>query len=140
MRISYSAIVLDETSRANLIGMLSGNVIPDGWMVVAHHMTITMGPLVHLKGKHDFSETYPIGTHFELPVTSVGLDDRAMAVQVIAPHPISRKTKFPHVTVAVNREGGGKPFHSNSIPAEAFEDISHWGLVLRGQVMEIPQQ
>jgi len=138
MNISYSALVLDEPSRTSLIGML-GDAIPGNWEVVAHHMTITMGPLLHPKGKHDFSQTYVSGETFDLPVTSVGMDGRAMAVQVMAPFPINRKTKFPHVTVAVNREEGGKPFHSNKIPIESFKDISHWGLVLRGQVMEIPQ-
>ena len=138
MNISYSAIVLDENSRANLLGRLS-DAIPNGWEIVAHHMTITMGPLVHPRGKHDFSKVYPAGTTIDLPVTAVGQDKRAMAVQVMAPALISKKTKFPHITIAVNRADGGKPFHSNKIPLENFEDISKWGLVLRGVVTEIPQ-
>jgi len=131
--IAYSGIVLDDTSKKILLSL----PIPEGWEPVAHHMTIAMGPLIHKKGKHDFSQTYPVGTEVELPVVAVGQDERAMAVKVEAPSEISKKISFPHVTVAVNREGGGKPFHSNKIPEENFEPLS--GIVLRGIVEEVPQ-
>ena len=133
--ISYSGIVLDEESKQNLLNL----PIPDGWEPVAHHMTITLGSLIHKKGKHDFSESYPVGEQIELPVISVGLDERAMAVKVSAPSEISSKISFPHVTVAVNRAGGGKPFHSNSIPEENFKPIDGTPLTLRGVVEEVPQ-
>tara|TARA_Y100000310_G_scaffold329687_1_gene399999 strand:+ start:547 stop:1035 length:489 start_codon:yes stop_codon:yes gene_type:complete len=132
--ISYSGVVLDDMSRQQLLDL----DIPEGWEPVAHHMTITMGSLLHKKGKHDFTGDYPVGQEVELPVLSVGQDERAMAVQVQTPAPISKKTKFPHITVAVNRAGGGKPFHSNKIPQENFQPLS--GLVLRGTVQEIPQK
>ena len=130
--ISYSGVVLDDESRKKLLSL----GIPEGWEPVAHHMTITMGALVHKKGKHDFSETYPVGSEIELPVIAIGQDDRAMAAKVEAPSPIKTKS-WPHVTVAVNRAGGGKPFHSNKIPEENFQPLS--GVVLRGAVQEIPQ-
>mgnify|MGYP001296718598 CR=1 FL=1 len=76
MSISYSAVVLDETTRSNLLGML-GDLIPGGWEIVAHHMTITMGPLRHPKGKHDFSETYPLGAKVSMMVTDFGVSDLA---------------------------------------------------------------
>ena len=131
--IAYSGIVLDDASKQALLSL----PIPEGWEPVAHHLTITLGSLVHKKGKHDFSQTYPVGSEVELPVVAVGQDERAMAVQVQAPSEISKKISFPHVTVAVNREGGGKPFHSNKIPEENFEPLS--GIVLRGVVEEVPQ-
>ena len=138
MNISYSGVVIDDLTRSNLLAM-SNNAIPMGWEVIAHHMTITMGPLLHRKGKHDFTQSYPPGSPVDLPVIAVGMDDRAMAVQVAPPAPISHKITFPHVTVAVNREGGGKPFHSNKIPPENFQNISHLGIVLKGTVVEVPQ-
>ena len=49
--IAYSGIILDEESKQKLLEM----PIPEGWEPLAHHMTITMGPLQHPKGKHDFS-------------------------------------------------------------------------------------
>ena len=137
MSISYSAVVLDETTRSNLLGML-GDLIPPGWEIVAHHMTITMGPIIHLKGKHDFSESYPVGSAVDLPVTHFGIDEKAAAVKVIPPAAISPKTAFPHVTVAVNRSGGGKPAHSKTIPQPNFNDISNMGIILKGTVTEIP--
>ena len=131
--ISYSGVVLDEESRQQL---LKGDV-PEGWEPVAHHMTITMGPLVHKKGKHDFSEAYPVGSEVELPVVAIGIDERAMAVKVQPPSEVSKKISFPHVTVAVNRKGGGKPLHSNKIPEENFQTLT--GITLRGTVEEVPQ-
>ena len=131
--ISYSGIVLDEESKQKLLSL----EIPEDWEPVAHHMTITLGSLVHKKGKHDFSGTYTLGSEVELSVVAVGRDERAMAVKVQPPSEISSKISFPHITVAVNREGGGKPFHSNKIPEENFEPLS--GLKLKGIVQEVPQ-
>ena len=94
-----------------------------------------MGPLIHKKGKHDFSEAYPVGSPVELPVVAIGRDERAMAVQVQAPGEI--RNSSPHITVAVNRAAGGKPAHSNEIPEENFEPLS--GITLTGTVEEVPQ-
>ena len=132
-KISYSGVVLDEESKQKLLEL----PIPEGWEPVAHHMTITMGPLQHPKGKHDFSELYPVGTEVSLPVVAVGQDERVMAVKVKPPAEINKKISFPHVTVAVNRDAGGKPFHSNKIPEENFKPLS--GIILNGVVEEVPQ-
>ena len=132
-KISYSGVVLDEESKQKLLELS----IPEGWEPVAHHMTITMGPLQHPKGKHDFSEFYPAGAEVSLPVVAVGQDERAMAVKVKPPAEINKKISFPHVTVAVNRDAGGKPFHSNKIPEENFKPLS--GIILNGVVEEVPQ-
>jgi len=131
--ISYSGIVLDQDSKQKLLEL----PIPEGWDPVAHHMTITMGPIRHPKGKHDFSESYSVGAEVELPVVSVGQDERAMAVIVDVPGEINKKISFPHITVAVNRAGGGKSFHSNKIPEDNFQPLN--GLTLRGIVEEVPQ-
>jgi len=98
--VAYSGVVLDEESRQKLLEL----PIPEGWEPVAHHMTITMGPLQHPKGKHDFSQMYPVGSPVELSAISVGQDERAMAVKVSPPGEINKKISFPHITVAVNRE------------------------------------
>ena len=131
--ISYSAVVLDEESKQKLLSL----EIPEGWEPVVHHMTITMGSLIHKKGKHDFSEAYPVGSEVELSVIAVGRDERAMAVKVQPPSEVNKKISFPHVTVAVNRQGGGKAHHSNEIPQENFEPLS--GIMLKGTVEEISQ-
>ena len=161
MGVSYSAIVLDETSKQNILGLL-GDIIPEGWTIFAHHMTITMGPLVHPKESkrrkgHDYSAFGPPGTPHTLQVTEIGLDERAMAVKVLTPvdptlpltpqAPERLKTRndkqggFAHVTIAVNTAAGGKPFHSNKIPLENFKSLSEYGLPanisLKGTVQEI---
>jgi len=131
--IGYSAVVLDEDSKQKLLAL----PIPEGWEPVAHHMTITMGSLRDPNGKHDFSESYSVGDSVELPVVAVGQDERAMAVKVSTPGAIHKKRAFPHVTVAVNRGTGGKPFHSSKIPEENFKPLS--GIILNGVVEEVPQ-
>tara|TARA_R100000808_G_C2143313_1_gene151094 strand:+ start:1730 stop:2185 length:456 start_codon:yes stop_codon:yes gene_type:complete len=123
--VRYSGITLDN-SRRELLDKVD---IPEGWEVVAHHMTIVpFSPIVHPKGKHDFSEDYPVGSQQKLTVTHVGQSDKALAVKVEPAGPISPKVKFPHITVAVNREEGGKPFDSNKIPEENFVAIKPFEL------------
>ena len=68
---------------------------------------------------------------------AVGADERSMAVKVTPPGDLNKKIPFPHISVAVNREAGGKPFHSNKIPEENFQPLS--GIILNGTVAEIPQ-
>ena len=131
--ISYAAVVLTEESREEL---LSSFQIPEGWSEFAHHMTITMGPLTHKKGKHDFSEEYPIGSTVELQVVGVGMDDKVMAVEVEPPADISAKISYPHITVAVNTEEGGKPFHSNKLDNSEFTPVE---FTLYGEVTEVAQ-
>jgi len=130
--VSYSGVVLDKASRNTLLEL----DIPEDWKHFAHHMTITMGALVHPKGKHDYSENYPLGEEIVLELVGVGKDDKVMAVKVKPPASISPKISFPHITVAVNTEGGGKPFHSNKLSSENFKPISG---TLKGIVTEVSQ-
>lgn len=131
--ISYTGVVLTPESKNALLSALD---IPDGWTEFAHHMTITMGELTHPKGKHDYSPSYPLGSTVTLQGVGYGLDDRVMALKVEPPHPISPKIKFPHITVAVNTEGGGKPFHSNQLDHTQFTPFE---ITLEGVVTEVPQ-
>lgn len=99
--VLYSAVVLDKASHNKLIDRFVLE-IPEGWKTFAHHMTITLG---ELKDKTD------LGKEVVLKVTKVGKSDMAMAVQVEG---YSSKNATPHVTIAVNPEGG-KPVMSNDI-------------------------
>ena len=126
--VSYSGIVLDEESRQKLLSL----PIPEGWEPIAHHMTITMGPL-----RDSLAEIYKVGDMMNLSVVALGQDERAMAVKVKPPAPISNRISFPHVTVAVNRDVGGKPVHSNEIPEENFEPQET--ILLSGVVTEVTQ-
>ena len=121
--VNYSAAVLDEESRKKLLDL----DMPEGWKPVAHHMTITLGPL-----KED--SIYEVGQEVVMPIIAIGKDDRAMAVKIKVEGINLKHTVFPHVTVAVNPDGG-KPMHSKDIPEENFEKFSG---TLRGIVTEIP--
>jgi len=107
-RVSYSAVVLDDMSRAKLLKVFTP-MIPEGWEVIAHHMTIKMGPLdIGTKEKEDMSGN----TEIILNVVDYGMDDKVMAVGVEGYHSTNAKA---HITLAVNRADGGKPFMSNKL-------------------------
>ena len=100
--ILYSAVVLDGGSRAALLARVE-HVIPQGWDVIAHHMTIAFGKPV--PNQED------LGKEVTLKVIEIGLSDMAMAVKVEG---YTSNNAIPHVTVAVN-PNGGKPVMSNDI-------------------------
>jgi predicted kinase len=117
--VLYSCVLLNNQSKSTLLSMV-GNKIPEGWKVFAHHMTINMG---ELKDKTD------LGKEVTLTVEALGLSDMAMAVRVTG---YETKNEIPHITVAVNPEGG-KPVMSNQ--------ISNWqpikSFMIKGVVTEI---
>lgn len=118
--VLYSAVVLEEESQNVLFYNLE-HMIPEGWIKYGHHMTINMGPL---------KDKSLLGTEHSLVVTKVGFSDMAMAVAVKTD--IETKNEIPHVTVAVNPDGG-KPVMSNNITN--WQDIRI--CILLGQVTEI---
>lgn len=125
-RASYTALVLNPTEQSKLIAQYRPQ-IPPGWEVVAHHMTINMGA----------AEKGPaanfVNTPFNLQVTKLAQDDRVMAVGVETECPSANPVK--HVTLAVNRQNGGKPFHSNQLNWAQAQDQPP--LNLHGTVQEV---
>jgi hypothetical protein len=130
----YSAVLLDEKSQLKLEKLaedirVNGVRLPmlvrdSGWKMYNHHMTICMGPLP------EYLKQY-IDTPQKLEVTHIGISDKAVAARVIG---FDSKNKIPHVTIAVNIKGGGKPVNSN--------DIKEWTPVekvikLSGEVREL---
>jgi hypothetical protein len=112
----YSALVLDETSQAKLAKWANDNVtingvrLPilvqrEGWKMFCHHMTIKY------PGTPDFIEQF-IDSDQKLEAIAVGVSDKAVAVRVVGFH---SENKIPHITVAINVKGGGKPVMSNDI-------------------------
>lgn len=102
--MSYTALVLDNESHTKLASAFK---IPEGWEILCHHMTINMGS----PDKGPAEEL----TDQEAPLTVVSLakDELVMAVGVESLVPSSNQIK--HITVAVNRANGGKPFLSNKL-------------------------
>jgi len=117
----YSAVVIDEQSRDLLISTYKSE-IPEGWEIIAHHMTI-----------NPFGLTDDTEKPVQLKVDEFGKDDKAIAVKVSG---YDRKTnnKYPHITIAINRINGAKPKDSNN--------ISNWrpidnGIILKGVVQNL---
>lgn len=117
--VLYSCVLLDNASKNKLLDRFALD-IPTDWNIFAHHMTITLG---EMKDKSD------LGKEVTLKVTKVGLSDMAMAVQVEG---YPSKNKTPHVTLAVNPDGG-KPVMSNEITK--WQDIKPFNIT--GVVTEI---
>jgi len=124
--VLYSAVVLDDKSRTALIQQFA-SMLPEGWKTIAHHMTIVFG-----KGIEDKTE---LGKEVVLNVVALGASDKALAVRVSG-YPTTNK--IPHVTVAVNDAGGGKPFDSNSITDWGKTELG-FDMKLYGVVTDIPR-
>jgi tRNA nucleotidyltransferase/poly(A) polymerase len=122
-RVRYSAVVLDERSRQRLIERFR-NEIPEDWEVIAHHMTINMGELSPEFIKFN-------GMSVRLSVNDIAKDDNVIAVGVSG---FESKNVKPHITLAVNKQGGGKPKDSNN--------LTNWQklkrpLLITGKVTEV---
>lgn len=121
--VSYSAVVLDDRSRTRLIERFQ-SLIPEGFEIVAHHMTINLGELNPNLIKY-------LGMPVRLTVNDFAVDDKVMAVGVSG---FESQNAKPHITLAVNRQNGGKPMMSNN--------LTNWQklkrpLLLTGKVTEI---
>jgi len=118
--ILYSGVVLDEKSKGLLLQAFS-DLIPKGWNIYVHHMTIAFGKGVENKAD--------LGKEVDLTVTKIGVSDVAIAAGVEG---YPSKSVIPHITIAINPDGG-KPVMSN--------DISDWKSVenfkIRGVVTNV---
>jgi hypothetical protein len=99
-------------------------MIPEGFEIIAHHMTINLGELNPNLIKY-------LGMPVRLTVNDFAVDDKVMAVGVSG---FESQNAKPHITLAVNRQEGGKPMMSNN--------LTNWQklkrpLLLTGKVTEI---
>jgi len=142
-KISYSAVVLTDSSRAKLLNEI-GWKVPAGWEVIAHHVTINMGEL-----PPDLKPS--IGLPVEFQVIGYRQNDLVGACQVVLPSEIGKfvKNSQPHITIAVNRAGGGKPVMSNKMIEDDISLADQRGEIgtglfspfkVMGNIMEIPGQ
>ncbi len=108
----YSAVVLTYESREICLD-LAAKHIPDHVEmdeVIAHHMTINMGELLAQHKKF-------LNEIVEIVVDGFAFDDRVVALRVnrsVGGGTLS-SNKIPHITIAVNRQKGGKPVMSNNL-------------------------
>ena len=114
-----SGVLLDEKSR-NLLLKTYEDMIPQGWERICHHMTIAFGKLAD-------KENIPV----TLKVEAVGKSDKALAVKVSGYHSAN---KIPHITIAIDRDGGARPKDSNDI--KSWTDVKD-GVILHGTVKNL---
>lgn len=120
----YTAVVLTPQSRQLLLQTYNLPEIAT-WEKIAHHMTINM------KGAEHGPAAELLGQEAELTVTTMGFNNLVMAVGVQTEVPSLNAMK--HITVAVNRAEGGKPFLSNKITE--WQPVQH--MTLKGVVQEV---
>ncbi len=126
--ISYTAIILNETSKRKLFNFIKP-AIPKEWGVYLHHMTICLGEM-----KNTFPHlTNDIGKNIKLNIVGIGVSEKAIAFEVEG-YESDRKRK--HITIAINKNKGGKPKDSNDI--KIWRDIKSFNLTCEGIVKEIP--
>ena len=121
--VLYTGVFLEKASQNVLFHNLE-HMIPEGWKRFGHHMTICLGPM---------KDKSLLDTEALLRVTHVGLSDMAMAVKVESD--IKTKNPIPHVTVAINPEGG-MPSMSNDITK--WQDVRLF--LLLGKVEEFKKR
>lgn len=81
-----------------------GSLLPDK---IAHHMTIKFKP------NDDEVAATPLGKTVSLRVAGWGQNDKIQAVYVFAS--VASSNPIAHVTVAVDKEAGGRPKDSNEM-------------------------
>jgi hypothetical protein len=74
-KVRYSICGCVAQATKNKLLEVVGDRIPEGWKIIAHHMTISFGKGV--KNKED------LGKSVNLTVTDLGLSDMAMAVKLM---------------------------------------------------------
>lgn len=122
----YTALLLDQESRDKLKQRFE-QFFPEGWQVYCHHLTLNMGPITKGENPHNL-----LNTEMKIMATDIGMNAMAVAARCHTSGLVS-VNKNPHVTLAVNAHGGGKPVMSNDIKIWCNVDP----IVLCGKVVEI---
>lgn len=102
--MSYTAAVLSDISQS-ILRVLLKELVPDSFEFLGHHMTLHMG---------DPLPEDQIGKNVFLVASQIARDEKVIAIKIIKGGEIS-SNKTPHITIAVNRENGGKPYMSNNL-------------------------
>lgn len=123
LKVIYAGVMLDDSSKKRLAtwweSHTGSDVLPKRFM---HHMTIAFRP------KPDEIAKIPVGKSVNLKVTGWADNGKVQAIAVKSP--IRSKNAIPHITVAT--DGVAKPFESNALLAQGYNQVS--GPVLSGRV------
>lgn len=120
----YTAVVLTDNARTKLISKFADQ-LPEDFELIAHHMTINLGPAKN--------EIIPLLDEYtNLVINGFAMNENVVAVRV-NPGDIKSKNKVPHITLAINRNKGAKPYMSNQLTD--WKDVDPFQV--RGQVLEV---
>ncbi len=126
--IAYTAVTLDHESSAQILDAVS---IPDGWEIDTDHVT--------LFGPADQKVRMPtrwLGQDLCGQVVAVAKNELIITGLVKFKGPVPLKgPAFHHVTIAFDRESGGRPAMSNDFTLQDFEKISP--IQICGKVTEV---
>ena len=144
MGIAYTGIVLSTESRIKLMKHFADEISKD-WEVISHHMTICLGSLSSSKKQKKILlaeswKSFCKEDYCELAVVAVRRSGTVVAVEIgNVSMEMLMGPKYPHITVAVDRLAGAKPFHSNFIGEEKRTLLSE-PLILSGFLKEVPHK
>ena len=129
--IEYTAFVLDADSTKSL-----SKYVPKGWTPKSHHMTI-ISPREQKQRLPSHWLDFEDKNEGQLKVVGLAKNDKVITGLVdLGGLPIPMKgPTFPHVTIAINPEAGGKAHMSNEFHLSDFEPIKP--IPLKGSVEEI---
>jgi len=122
--ISYSAVVINDSSKDRLIKAFQ-KIIPKDWEIVADHMTINLGEIKPELEKY-------VGMKVRLEVNSFAMDDMVLAAGVDG---FESEKEYPHITIAINKKAGASSKMSNDL--KDWVDMKR-PLMVFGYVKEIP--
>ena len=128
--IAYTAFVLDADSAAAL-----RLHTPEGWQPKSHHMTL-IAPTEQKQRLPSHWLDFEDKTG-QMKVVAVAKNDKVITGLVdLGGIPVPMKgPAFPHITIAVNTEAGGKPNMSNEFQLSDFEPIKP--IPITGAVEEV---
>ena len=106
--VRYTAVVLDGKSKDKLYKVFAGK-IPEGWKIIADHMTINLGDIKTIPENEKY-----LNTKIFLSVNDFAADNMVMAIGVTPTNANIKSTnEKTHITIAVNEKNGAKPKMSN---------------------------
>jgi len=129
--IEYTAFVLDSDSTKAL-----SKYVPKGWTPKSHHMTI-ISPREQKQRLPSHWLDFEDNKKGQMKVVGLAKNNKVITGLVdLGGLPIPMKgPAFPHITIAVNIEAGGKAHMSNEFQLSDFEPIKP--ILITGAVEEV---
>lgn len=107
VRPKYTAAILTPESGEKLYNEMK-SIIPEGWTVNCHHMTINLG------NPHELIQNM-LNKKTELLVKGFEVSEEHSVIAVEVETELWSKNEFTHITVALDKENGAQAMNSNKI-------------------------